>query len=313
MGPRSRPRCVRTQCPGPCGSDVREFFGSLSTDAAPSLTLPFDNHAAWLPSPPLVSPPTFDCNISACSAYALNDADLAVSRVQTPLDTHLYDTNDACAVCSTGGTLLCCEFCNLVFHASCVPALRPHLPPDGLACVACFADSYPDQRAAYERTFYQRPLALPLSTPLDPAAVPSIVPPVLSTPPDMPLTFSRSIPTDSSPACQASLPTPRDLRASRRSEVVARSSRAATDAPGALGMVIGAATDIHTGAGAGACAGITANKAGASVSATKHVSAAVDMVPSADMDLVVNMPSCVVADAAVGMREDLSTRARLQA
>ncbi len=56
--------------------------GILSTDAAPSLTLPTDTHATSSPSPPLAPPPIFDCNIPACSACALNDAYLAVSRIQ---------------------------------------------------------------------------------------------------------------------------------------------------------------------------------------------------------------------------------------
>ena len=48
--------------------------GILSTDATPSFTLPTDTLATSSPSPPLASPPIFDCIIPACSACALNDA-----------------------------------------------------------------------------------------------------------------------------------------------------------------------------------------------------------------------------------------------
>jgi hypothetical protein len=65
--------------------------GILSTDAAPSLTLSTDPHAPSSPFPPLAPSPIFDCNIPACSACqcALNDAYLAVSRVQPRMDTQL--------------------------------------------------------------------------------------------------------------------------------------------------------------------------------------------------------------------------------
>jgi hypothetical protein len=166
--------------------------GILSTDAAPSLTLPPDIHVPSSPSPPLDSPPIFDCNIPACSACALNDAYLAVSRVQPRMDTQLYASHDTCAVCAADGTLVCCEFCDVVFHATCIPALRPHLPPAGLTCAECFADSFPDQRATYDRLFYQRPLALPVSTSHDSLPVQSSIPPV-STTSDAVLPISASL------------------------------------------------------------------------------------------------------------------------
>ena len=115
--------------------------GLLPTDAAASLTL--DIPSASLPPSTLDSPPTFVCNLPDCSACAINDAYLAVLRSQPRMDTQLYASHDACAVCAEGGTLVCCDFCDVVFHATCVPALRPHLPPAGLACVECFTESFP--------------------------------------------------------------------------------------------------------------------------------------------------------------------------
>ncbi len=152
MGPRSRSHCVRTQCS--YSGESLPGTGILSTDAAPSLTRPTDTHAASSPSPSLDSPPIFDCNLPAWSACALNEAYLAVSRVQPRMDTHLYASHDTCAVCAAGGTLVCCDFCDVAFHATCIPALRPHFPPAGLACIECFADSFPDQRAAFDRLFF---------------------------------------------------------------------------------------------------------------------------------------------------------------
>ena len=180
-------------------SESFQGTGILSTDAAPSLTLPPDIHAPSSPSPPLDSPPIFDCNLPAWSACALNEAYLAVSRVQPRMDTHLYASHDTCAVCAAGGTLVCCDFCDVVFHATCIPALRPHFPPAGLACIECFADSFPDQRAAYDRLFYPRSLALPISTPIDFLPVPLSAPPVLPTS-DVPLTLPRRIPADPVPS-----------------------------------------------------------------------------------------------------------------
>jgi len=49
----------------------------------------------------------------------------------------LNDHNDVCEVCATGGELLCCSTCNLVFHLNCVrPALKS-MPSDSWSCAHC--------------------------------------------------------------------------------------------------------------------------------------------------------------------------------
>jgi hypothetical protein len=146
------------------------------------------------------------------------------------MDTQLYASHDSCAVCATGGNLVCCDFCEVAFHATCVPALRPHLPPAGLACVECFTETFPAQRDAYDRLFYQRPLTLPLSATLGPPLGSSVESSIVSPLPDASLTFSQSTPTVPVPPFSDPSPTPRDLRASRRSAIVARTSSAGTNA-----------------------------------------------------------------------------------
>ena len=47
--------------------------------------------------------------------------------------------NDLCEVCNTGGELLCCATCNLVFHMKCAcPSLKV-MPPDEWSCAHCDA------------------------------------------------------------------------------------------------------------------------------------------------------------------------------
>jgi hypothetical protein len=224
---------------------------------------------------------------------------------------------------------VCCDFCDVVFHATCIPALRPHLPPAGLACVECFADSFPDQRAAYDRLFYQRPPVLPVSTSLDSLPVQSSIPPVLTTsdvalpisasldalpvqpsvspvlsPSDASLTLAQSISTDTVTSRSSFLPTPRDIRASRRREDGERNSRARATEPAVLSMGIGA----DAGADAG---GVASTSAGASVGADAHISAAVAPVLRASPDVAVDMNMCVSAQpdihtvAAAAMHADL--------
>ena len=54
-------------------------------------------------------------------------------------DDFLNEHNDLCEVCGTGGELLCCNTCNLVFHLKCVrPALKT-MPPDSWNCAHCDA------------------------------------------------------------------------------------------------------------------------------------------------------------------------------
>ena len=45
--------------------------------------------------------------------------------------------NDLCEVCNTGGELLMCSTCNLVFHLQCVRPKMDEAPPDSWVCAYC--------------------------------------------------------------------------------------------------------------------------------------------------------------------------------
>jgi hypothetical protein len=199
-------------------------------------------------------------------------------------------------------------------HATCVPALRPHLPPAGLACVECFTESFPAQRDAYARLFHQPPLALPLPTTLGPSAGSSAESPVLAPLPDASLTFSRGTPTVSVPSGSAPLPTPRALRASRRSAVVERNSRVGPNETETAisSMAAGEDVTLLPGADAGAGAGmISSAGTGASIGVDVHARTSVDSAFRVTTDVTAGVPMRVGADltmnpaAAVGLRADL--------
>ena len=234
--------------------------GLLPDDAVTPLLLDTSSVSSPPSSTP-DSPPIFGCNLPDCSACALDAAYLAVLRSQPRMDTQLYASHDSCAVCETGGNLVCCDFCDVVFHATCVPALRPHLPPAGLVCVECFTETFPAQRDAYDRLFYQRPLTLPLSATIGPPLGSSVEPFVVSPLLDASLTFSqRILPVPVPPVADPS-PTPRDLRASRRSAIVARTSSTGKNARDSMDESARVATVICACTAAGAqssCAGTTA-------------------------------------------------------
>ena len=49
--------------------------------------------------------------------------------------------NDVCDACSTGGTLVCCSFCNLAFHQKCTSPPLLRIPPEEWACTECALDN----------------------------------------------------------------------------------------------------------------------------------------------------------------------------
>ena len=52
--------------------------------------------------------------------------------------------NDIWKYCDRGGGFVCCSFCNLVFHRTCLTeASRASVDDDDWACLACAADSVP--------------------------------------------------------------------------------------------------------------------------------------------------------------------------
>ncbi len=62
-----------------------------------------------------------------------NDSDVSSMDEEEFLNQH----NDLCEVCNTGGELLCCATCNLVFHMGCVRPRLKVLPPDDWSCAYC--------------------------------------------------------------------------------------------------------------------------------------------------------------------------------
>ena len=95
--------------------------------------------------PPVGSPVLLTCAVPECPSCALERAYLAVRAVQESMDTNLYEHNPVGHKCETGGSLICCEFCNVVYHANCIPGMRAHVPVAGFACEECHAQSFPER------------------------------------------------------------------------------------------------------------------------------------------------------------------------
>jgi hypothetical protein len=60
-----------------------------------------------------------------------------------PFMDPLWETghNDICERCSLGGELLCCSYCNVVFHLGCLRSISA-LPEGEWACPACVVQAY---------------------------------------------------------------------------------------------------------------------------------------------------------------------------
>ena len=57
-----------------------------------------------------------------------------------PVETH----NDSCEVCGTGGDLICCSTCNLVFHLGCTRPQLTEVPEGNWNCAYCVAENPPE-------------------------------------------------------------------------------------------------------------------------------------------------------------------------
>jgi hypothetical protein len=90
------------------------------------------------------------------------NAFLAVRAHQESFDER-YETNNNCQVCSLGGSLVCCTFCNLVYHPTCIPAMQAHILVTGFVCVKCFGDTFPAQKKLYKRVLFDLECPLPAS------------------------------------------------------------------------------------------------------------------------------------------------------
>ena len=62
----------------------------------------------------------------------------AVSRNDAKLlELWPHEHNDLCEVCSVGGDILCCDFCNVVYHLGCLDMDTSSVPRGCWACPAC--------------------------------------------------------------------------------------------------------------------------------------------------------------------------------
>jgi hypothetical protein len=90
--------------------------------------------------------------------------------MQEPLDTNLYEHNPVCDKCETGGTLICCDFCNVFYHATCIPGMRAHVPDAGFVCEEYHAQSFPDRQQEYAYIFAGRVLRVKhVNSPVSPS------------------------------------------------------------------------------------------------------------------------------------------------
>jgi hypothetical protein len=109
-------------------------------------------------SHPVDPPVLFKCAVTDCPSCALKRAYLAVRAVQEPLDTTLYEHNPVCDKCETGGTLICCDFCNLIYHAHFIPGMRAQVHTAGFVCEDCHAQTFPDRQQEYAHLLVGRVL-----------------------------------------------------------------------------------------------------------------------------------------------------------
>ena len=114
-------------------------------------------------------PDLFTCAVPACPSCALERAYFAVRAVQEPLDTNLYEHNPVCDKCETGGTHICCDFCNIVYHATCIPGMHANVPAAGFVCEECYAQTFPNRQQEYAQLLAGRVLRARYATSPDSA------------------------------------------------------------------------------------------------------------------------------------------------
>jgi len=64
--------------------------------------------------------------------------------------------NEACEVCETGGDLLCCDTCTLVFHIACVRPKLTALPTGNWSCAHCIVDKLGEGDVALAKAALRR-------------------------------------------------------------------------------------------------------------------------------------------------------------
>ncbi|CBJ48429.1 Chromodomain helicase-DNA-binding protein, putative [Ectocarpus siliculosus] len=80
-------------------------------------------------------------NASGVSRKRVRVRDEKLGEFAVLLAPYEGDHNDICEICDKGGDLLCCDFCNLVYHLCCVTPKLTELPDEDLwMCPACTAE-----------------------------------------------------------------------------------------------------------------------------------------------------------------------------
>ena len=124
----------------------------LASPLSPASVEPREPLASPL-SPSPTSSALFSCAVTNCGACALEQAYLEVRVCQEPFHER-YRTSDHCDICFQGGNLVLCEFCEVAYHPTCLPAMQAHIPAAGFACVACYADSFPNRKDQYSALLF---------------------------------------------------------------------------------------------------------------------------------------------------------------
>lgn len=68
--------------------------------------------------------------------------------------------NDLCEVCETGGDLLCCDTCSLVFHLKCIRPKLSAVPKGHWSCARCIVDVWLSHLIIFVCSFDDRNLPM---------------------------------------------------------------------------------------------------------------------------------------------------------
>eukprot|EP00658_Telonema_sp_P-2_P055823 TRINITY_DN44378_c0_g1_i1.p1 TRINITY_DN44378_c0_g1~~TRINITY_DN44378_c0_g1_i1.p1 ORF type:complete len:174 (-),score=32.26 TRINITY_DN44378_c0_g1_i1:545-1066(-) len=69
--------------------------------------------------------------------YTVTQPRAAPNPTGAPAKPVAIEHNALCQVCGMGGELLCCDFCNLVFHLECLDPPLENVPDGKWACPEC--------------------------------------------------------------------------------------------------------------------------------------------------------------------------------
>ena len=69
------------------------------------------------------------------SSLSSNPILIPPQRLKITLDRYHGPSNDSCEICDAVGDLLCCDFCNLVYHTTCLNMAA--VPRGDFMCKEC--------------------------------------------------------------------------------------------------------------------------------------------------------------------------------